>query len=46
MSNNQVGDDFALTLELRRLEREALALTQRRLDLAADRFQCRKRDLG
>ena len=46
MSNDQVGDAFALALELRRLGREALALIQRDLDLAADRYQCRKRDLG
>ena len=46
MSNDQVGDDFALALELGRFVREALALIQRGLDLAADRYQYRKRDLG
>ena len=46
MSNDQVGDDFALALELGRFGREALSLIQRGLDLAADRYQCRKRDLG
>ena len=46
MSNDQVGDDFALALELGRLGREALALIQRGLDLVADRYQCRKRDLS
>ena len=46
MSNDQVGDDFALALELGRIGREALALIQRGLDLVADRCQCRKRDLG
>ena len=38
ISNDQVGDDFALALELRRLEREASALVQRGLDLAVDRY--------
>ena len=34
ISNDQVGNDFALALELGRLEREAFALIQRDLDLA------------
>ena len=38
MSNDQVGNDFALTLELERLRLEALALIQRGLDLVADRI--------
>ena len=46
MSNDQVGDDVALVLKLVRLGREALALIQRGLNLAADRYQCRNRDLG
>ena len=46
MFNDQVGDDFALALELGRLEREMLALIQRGLDLVADRYSCRKQDLG
>ena len=46
MSNDQVGDDFALALELGRLGRKAFALIQRGLDLVADRYQCWKRDLG
>ena len=33
MSDDQVGDDFAFTLKLRRVERKALALIQRGLDL-------------
>ena len=37
MSNDQVGDDFALALELGGLEREALALIWRGLDLVAGR---------
>ena len=41
MSNDQVGDDFALALELGKLGREALALIQRGLDLVADHYQCR-----
>ena len=46
MSNDQVGADVAPALELGRLGREALALIQRSLDLAADRYQYRKRDLS
>ena len=46
MSNDQVGDDFALTLKLGRLRRKALAIIQRGLDLADDCYQYRKRDLG
>ena len=38
MSNDQVGDDFALALELGRLGREAFALIQRGLDLVVDRY--------
>ena len=38
MSNDQVGDDFALALELGRLGCEALALIQRGVDLVADRY--------
>ena len=38
MFNDQVGDDFALALDLGRLGREALALIQRGLDLVADRY--------
>ena len=38
MSNDQVGGNFALALELGRLGREALALIQRGLDLVADRY--------
>ena len=41
MPYDQVGDNFSLALELWRLEREALALVERSLDLAADRHQCR-----
>ena len=39
--NEQVGNDFVFALELGRLGREALALIQRSLGLAADRHQCR-----
>ena len=46
MSNDQVGDDFALALELGRLGREAFQLIQRGLDLVADCYQYRKRALG
>ena len=46
MPNDQVGNDFVLTLELGRLGRKALALIQRGLDLVVNRYQCRKRDLG
>ena len=46
MLNAQVGEDFELAHELRRLEREALALVKRSLDFAADRHQCRQRNLG
>ena len=38
VSNDQVGDDFALALELGRLGREALALIQRGLDLGVNRY--------
>ena len=41
MPNDQVGDNFAFTLELGRLGRKALVLIQRGLDLAADRPQSR-----
>ena len=46
VSNDQVGDDFALALEMGRVGLEALALIQRDVDLMADHYQCRKRDLG
>ena len=46
MPNDQVGNDFVLTLELERLGRKALALIQRGLDLVVNRYECRKRDLG
>ena len=46
MFNDQVGDDFALVVELGRLRRKALVLIQRGLDRAADRYQRRKRSLG
>ena len=46
MSNDQIGDDFALTLELGRLGREALVLIQRGLGLVADHYQYWKRGLG
>ena len=38
MSNDQVGDDFTLALELGRLGREAFSLIKRGLDLVADRY--------
>ena len=38
-SNDQNGYDFALTLELGGLGREALAQIQRGLDLVADYYQ-------
>ena len=46
LGHGLVGDDFALALELRRLRREVPALIQHGLGLAADRYHCRKRDLG
>ena len=46
MSHDQVGDDFALVLELGVLGHETLALIQRGLDLVAARYYCRERDLG
>ena len=39
ISNDQVNDDFALALELRRFGREALALIQCGVDLVTDRDQ-------
>ena len=46
MSNDQVGDDFMLALELGRLGREMLALIQCGLGLAANCYQCQKQGLG
>ena len=46
MLNAQVGEDFELAHELWRLGHEALALVKRSLYLAADRHQCRQRNLG
>ena len=46
MSNDQVRNDFALAFKVGRLGHETLALIQRGLDLVANRYQCRKKNLG